>query len=137
MAAVQQPSRQDVDILEAVHDVVAKYPPLTADRHHLRVSVQSGVVVLEGHVKTPITRLYVVERVAALAGVRGLSADGLFDDETIRLEVGQRLPEGVLANPAYGVVVLSGKVPEGMTDIDVAQLAGAVPGVTKVVTHFV
>ena len=136
MAAMLGATRQDPDILEAIHSIIARYPPLTADRHHLRIAVQSAVVNLEGHVKTPITRLYLVERVAVLDGVHGISADGLYDDETIRLEVGRRLPDGVIANLTYGVVVLSGSVPEGMTSVEVAQLAGVVPGVDKVVTHF-
>lgn len=136
MAAEHEFSRQDMDISEDIQTVIAHYPPLTADRHHVRVHVQSGVVILEGHVKTPITRLYLVERVAMLDGVRGVSADGLYDDETIRLEVGHCLPDGVLANPAYGVLVLNGDLPEGMTEVEVAQLAASVPGVSKVVTHF-
>lgn len=136
MAEATTRTRQDVDILDAVHSLIAKYPPLAADRHHLRVSVLTGVVMVEGHVKTPITRQYLIERVAAVDGVRGISAESLFDDETIRLEVGSRLPDGVLANPVYGVMVLSGKLPAGMTDADVARLAAGIPGVTRVVANF-
>lgn len=117
--------------------IIARYPPLTADRHRMDVTVQTGVVILNGHVKTPITRLYLVERIAELEGVRGISADSLFDDETIRFEVGRRLPDGVIANVSYGVVVLSGHLPAGTASEQVAQSAGAVPGVSKVVTHFV
>lgn len=137
MSAVQESTRQDPDILEAIQTIIARYPPLTADRHRIDVTVQAGVVILNGHVKTPITRLYLVERIAELEGVRGISADSLFDDETIRLEVGRRLPDGVIANVSYGVVVLSGHLPEGTASEQVAQVAGAVPGVNKVVTHFV
>lgn len=136
MANAVARTRQDEDILEEVHSLIARYPPLAADRHHLRVSVQGGVALLEGHLKTPITRQFLVERVAALPGVRELSAEALYDDETIRFEVGRRMPDGVLVNPVYGVVVLSGVLPPGLNETDVARLAAGVPGVIKVATDF-
>ena len=136
MAAVQEPSHQDMDILEAVHSIIARYPPLTADRHRLRIAVRDGVVLLAGHDRTPITRLYLIDRVSELEGVRGVNADDLYDDETIRLEVGRILPDGVIANPTYGIVVLSGKLPAGTTEAAVAKRAAAGPGVVQVVTHF-
>jgi hypothetical protein len=85
---------------------------------------------------TPITRQYLVERVAGLPGVRGISSEALYDDETIRFEVGSRVPGGVLVNPSYGVVVLSGTLPAGLSEEDAARHAATVPGVIKVVTHF-
>lgn len=136
MADTQAHSRHDVDILEAIHTVIAHYPPLAADRHHVRVSVVSGTAVLEGHVKTPITRQYLIEHVAAVPGVRGVQTKALYDDETIRLELGPVLPEGVFANPAYGVVVLSGALPGGVAEMDAVERAAAVPGVVRVVTTF-
>ncbi|MBL8146750.1 MAG: BON domain-containing protein [Anaerolineae bacterium] len=136
MAAVQEPSLQDLDILEAIHSIIARYPPLTADRHRLQIAVRDGVVLLAGHDRTPITRLYLIDRVSELDGVRGINADGLYDDESIRLEIGRILPEGVIANVTYGIVVLSGKLPAGTTEAAVTKRAGAVPGVVQVVTHF-
>ena len=136
MATDTTRTRQDMDILDAVHTLITKYPPLTADRHRLHVGVDAGVVHIEGHVKTPITRQYLVERVAGLPGVRGVSIEGLYDDETIRLELGARLPDGVLVNPSYGVVVLSGVLPDGWNEMDAARHAATVPGVVKVVTLF-
>jgi hypothetical protein len=136
MAETQARVRPDVDILEDLHTVIAHYPPLAADRHHVRVAVVAGEVVLEGHVMTPITRHYLIEHAATISGVRAVRANALYDDETIRLELGAGLPEGVFANPDHGVVILSGELPGGAIAADVVQRAAAVPGVVRVVTTF-
>lgn len=132
----QQLARPDVDIEADVSSILATYPPLTADRHHVHVTVQSGVVVLEGHVKTPITRLYLIESVAAISGVAGISAGQLYDDETIRLNVGKQLPYGVYANPIFGVVALTGKLPADVSQDEIIERTASVPGVVRVVAAF-
>lgn len=136
MAAVQQPTPQDLDIQEAIQSIIARYPPLTADRHRLQVAVRDGIVVLTGHNRTPITRLYLVDRAAELDGVREVDDSGLYDDESIRLETGRILPEGVFANPLYGIVVLSGALPAGTKEAALVKRVEKVPGVVQVVTHF-
>lgn len=132
----QQLIRPDVDIEADVNNIIAMYPPLMADRHHVDVIVQSGVVVLKGHVKTPISRLYLIEHVAAIHGVVGISADHLYDDETIRLNVGKQVPYGVYANPIFGIVALTGKLPDGVSQDEIIQRTASVPGVVRVVAAF-
>lgn len=127
-------ARPDIDILGDVNDLIVTYPPLAADRHHVHLSVKSGVVVLTGHCKTPINRMYLIERAAAVPGVIGVNADELYDDESIRLNVGKQLPYGVYANPMFGVVVLTGALPADVSQDDLILHAAEVPGVVRVVT---
>lgn len=126
--------RPDMDIDDDVAGIIVRYPPLATDRHHIRVNVENGVVYLSGHTTTPINRRYLVDRVAALPGVVGISDEALFDDVSISLATGQAIPKGVIANSYYGTVVLSGKAP---ADVDsVAMRVAQIPGVVRVVTMF-
>jgi osmotically-inducible protein OsmY len=131
-----QAIRPAVDILEDLYNIIAHYPPLQADRHHLHMDVQGGEVILSGHVRTPITYRYLLEHTAAVRGVTSVNSDRLYVEETIRLETGRRIPRGVITNVAYGTVILTGKLPPdaGIETIvnDVAQI----PGVEQVVTKF-
>lgn len=129
-------TRPDVDIEEAIHDLIAHYPPLQADRHHFRVSVTDGVVALIGHVKSPISRLYLIERAAAVTGVRAVDAEQLFTEENIRLEAGQHIPTGVIANSAYGTVILTGKLPEDASAEGIVSQLSQIPGIERVITKF-
>jgi hypothetical protein len=126
-------ARPDVDIEEDVNDIIVTYPPLAADRHHIHVTVQSGVVVIDGHVRTPINRRVLIERTSDIPGVAGINADEFFDDETIRLQVGKLLPYGIYANPAFGVVALTGKPPVEPSVQEIIQRVARVPGVVRVV----
>src|SRR5579871_1189944 len=97
-STMTQASRPDVDIEEDITNLVAHYPPLQADRHHFRYDVSDGVVTLSGHVKSVISRRYLVDRVTQSRGVRSVDSKGLYTEEGIRLEAGRRIPAGVLAN---------------------------------------
>ncbi|MDZ4770904.1 MAG: BON domain-containing protein [Chloroflexota bacterium] len=127
--------RPDMDIHKQITSIITQYPPTASDRFYIITSVQDGVVVLSGHVKTPINRRYLINEIPKVPGVRALDSSSLFDDETIRIEAGRRLPQGVMANVRYGTVALSGEVPAG-TDLDViAAAVSAVPGVLRVVAN--
>jgi osmotically-inducible protein OsmY len=128
--------RPDIDIDDDVLDIILHYPPLAADRHHLTIRVENGIVSLSGHTSNPISRKYLVDKVAEIPGVVGVNADALYDDASINLNVGRMIPPGVLANTRYGIVVLSGKLP---SDVNVDTLVGQVAeiaGVRRVVTGF-
>ena len=136
MTELTKISRPDVDIEADIQNVIAHYPPLQSDRHHLRVNVDGGVVELSGHTKSHISRTYLIERVQAVRGVRAVSREGLYDEETIRLEAGRRIPTGVIANAQYGTVVLTGSLPEGVAAASVVNDVAQVAGVQQVVTKF-
>ncbi len=125
--------RPDVDIQKAIISVITQYPPTAADRHTIHVSVQDGAVVLSGHVRTPINRRYLLNEIPKIDGVRAVDSSTLYDDESIRIETGQRVPPGVLVSVRYGTVALTGSLPHG-TELDtLAAAIAAVPGVQRVV----
>lgn len=131
-----QITRPDVDIEEDIRNVIAHYPPLTADRHQLHIAAHNGEVILSGHVRSLITYGYLVERVRAIPGVHGINADQLYCEERIRIESGRPLPMGVIANAIYGTVVLTGTLPTGTSAEDVVKDVALIPGVIRVVTKF-
>lgn len=123
----------DADLLEALHTLIVKYPPTNADRRHIHLRVDAGHVYVEGYVLSPIHRRYLYDAMQFVPGVQSVSVDHLWDDETIRLEIGRVLPMGVMATVRYGAVVLSGTAPAG-TDVDaLATRVAGLPGVTRVV----
>jgi osmotically-inducible protein OsmY len=129
--------RPDVDIIEAIEDRIAHYPPATRDRHHIQVSSQGGLVTLKGNVKSPNTRSVLLETLPQVEGVKSVNADELYDDESIRLDVGRLIESGVMfANIEYGVVVLSGRLPSGKSAEEIVRQVAQVPGVRRVVTAF-
>src|SRR5829696_8903555 len=99
-------NRPSVDIEEDIRDILSHYPPLQADRHQLRFDVSDDVVNVSGHVRSLISRRYLADRIPAIPGVYAVSIDNLYSEETIRLEAGQRIPTGVIANATYGTVIL-------------------------------
>ncbi len=131
-----QAIRPAVDILEDLYNLIAHYPPLQSDRHHLRIEVQDGVVILSGHVRTPNTYRYLLNHVAEVRGVTSVNYQLLFVEEVIRLETGRRIPLGVIANVAYGAVILTGKLPTDTSAETVVNNVAQVPGVDRVVTRF-
>ncbi len=136
MTQISKVKRPDIDIEEDIFDMLAHYPPLQADRHHLRIDVRDGEVILSGHVKSPISQRYLVDKVAEVRGVRGVESSRLYSEEAIRLESGQRIPTGVIANASYGTVVLTGTLPPDKTVDQVVGDVAVIPGVEQVVTKF-
>lgn len=128
-------ARPDLDIAYEIEDVMYQYPPLSHDRHHVQMNVSGGGVVLSGNVKTPITRRYLVEQVQHLDGVVTLNAEGLYDDETMRLEVAKLMPLGIFMRIEFGVVQLTGSAPAGTTADDLAAQIAVVPGVRRVISR--
>jgi osmotically-inducible protein OsmY len=129
-------TRPDIDIHDDVNDIIARYPPLAADRHQLRILVTDGVVHLAGHVKSQPSRRYLVDSIPQIDGVQGVNDRALYDEDTIRIEVGQVIPVGILATMRYGTVILSGKLPDGVTVDDLVSRLAQIPGVERVATNF-
>jgi osmotically-inducible protein OsmY len=134
---VQAAVRPDVDIIEAIEDRIAHYPPTMRDRHHIQVSSHGGLVTLKGNVKSPNTRSVLLETLPRVEGVKAVNAEELFDDESIRLDASRMIEPGIMfANIEYGVVVLSGRLPTGKTAEACVRQVEKVPGVRRVVTAF-
>lgn len=130
-------TRPDIDIIEDIEDIIAHYPPAMRDRRHIHISAQAGHVTLTGNVMSPNTRAVLLEKIASVAGVQSVNADRLYDDESIRLDVGRLIESGsMFARIEYGTVVLSGYVPAGKTADEYARQVAQVSGVRRVVTTF-
>ncbi len=136
MTELTKISRPDVDIEADIQDLIAHYPPLQSDWHQLHISVTDGVVDLSGHTRSQISRTYLIQRVEEVRGVKAVSREQLYDEETIRREAGQRTPTGVFANARYGAVILTGSLPEGVDAVQVVNDVAQVAGVQQVVTKF-
>ncbi|MDX1993298.1 MAG: BON domain-containing protein [bacterium] len=128
--------RPDMDIQEEIHDHLTDYPPLSHDRHRVHVEVQNGAVTVSGHVKTPQTLRYLINKIEQVEGVKSVTNEGLYDDETLRLEVGRLVPVGVFVNTEYGAVILSGNLAAGAAVESLVQQVAQVPGVHRVLTTF-
>ena len=136
MEAHSPTARADVDIAADIDEIILRYPPLVHDRSHLRVSVSDGVATVAGHVRSLNTRDYFLQALAGVDGLKSVDTDYLHIDELVRLALGRVLPLGVIANVEYGTVVLSGRLPDGLSEDDVVARAGGVPGVRRVVVAF-
>ncbi|GAB4522923.1 MAG: hypothetical protein OHK0046_36160 [Anaerolineae bacterium] len=126
--------RPDIDIEEDLHDVVRAYPPLNHDRRNYKFDVKDGVVTLTGHVKGKPTYEYVLNAVPLVSGVRSFEAARFYNDDDLRLDVGQVVPPGVLVTMEYGSAILSGHLPEDASIEDVVRAVARVPGVHRVLT---
>lgn len=128
--------RSDTSIESDIHRVLhGNYPPLKHDRHRIKAEVVDGVITLTGYVRTQPTFAYLMQQLNQIPGVQAVRATQFFNDEAIRLSVGHVVPMGVQVNVEYGAVILTGKLPEGMTVEDVVKQVGLVPGVHRVLTR--
>ena len=129
--------RPDSDIRADIERVLVRYPPMVNDRHHVNLTVADGLVTLSGYTRTGITRRYLMETLSRVAGVRGMVAAELYDDESLRLAVGSAIPVGIFTTVEYGHIILSGRLPAGQDADALVSAVSAVPGVRGVHTHFI
>lgn len=99
--------RPDSDIEEDIRIFARSYDPLKQARGHFDFSSKNGHVTLRGNVRTMQARRVLVDNVPDIPGVVSMDARGLYDDETLRIELGKVLPPGVLVRINYGSVVIS------------------------------
>jgi osmotically-inducible protein OsmY len=136
-ASTPTEARPDIDILADVETAITQYPPTVNDRHHIQVKVMDGVVELLGYIKTSITRQYLLDNLILIKGVRGVDVSRLYDDETLRRDIGQHIPMGVWANVEYGHVILTGQLPDGVPSSTLAAKISSVAGVRDIRTKFI
>lgn len=129
--------RPDVDIQAEIERRMLNYPPLAKDRHSIEVRVQDGTVIVTGNVQTPNTHRWFVNRIPTVDGVTGVDAAGLYDDESIRLEAGRLLPDGInVGRCQYGNLILVGRLPDGISEADAVASVRDIAGVRQVITDF-
>ncbi|PJF35605.1 MAG: hypothetical protein CUN49_09685 [Candidatus Thermofonsia Clade 1 bacterium] len=123
------PQRPDEDIEESIADLIRSYPPLRISRPFFTFASQRGQVKFMGNVRTPQERYLLAARVPHIAGVQSVDLSELYDDEQVRFAVGKVLPYGVYASVHFGAVVLTGRLPEGMSAEALLEQVRAISGV--------
>lgn len=137
MSATAVASQREDSLIQAdIDHLIATYPPLAKDRRAIHVTIQNGLVTVNGHVQTANTRRYFLDRLAGIPGVTEVHAENFYDDLAIRLEVSKVLPLGIQATVLYGMVILAGEPPHDMSAESLAERVLAVSGVVKVVSGF-
>ncbi len=125
----------DLDIYAGIQGIMQdSYPPLMHDRHRIKVEVNNGDVILSGHVKVPQTANYLLRHVQAVPGVKAVDVQAIYNDEAIRLDVGQVVPPGIQIVVEYGAVVLVGELPVGVEAEALVKTVAKVAGVHRVLT---
>lgn len=128
--------RPDIDIENDLHELVTRYKPLMHDRRNYRFVVEDGHVTVVGYVKGKPTYEYLRDHAPNVRGVKSVNLEKFYNDDDLRLDVGQVLPMGIYVRMEYGAAILSGRLPEGMTAEDIMRQVATVPGIRRVLTSF-
>lgn len=128
--------RTDEDILEDIHDFTRSYNPLVISRGHFFYNVQGGVVTVWGNIKSRFARQLFSKNLPNIEGVVAIDDSKLYDDETLRLEIGALLPMGVRVRVHHGLVTLTGQLPDDTSTDDLKGHLVTIPGVVAVNTDF-
>jgi osmotically-inducible protein OsmY len=126
--------RPDLDIMDDIHALVNQYPPMRHERHFVEFKVDGSTVVVTGNLRSGITARLLRQALTTIPGVHEVETSALFDDDTIRLSVGQLVPPGVFVNVSNGAIALTGVLPADLTDAQLVERVTSIPGVTRVVT---
>lgn len=124
--------RSDLDLAEDISSVIRSYPPLRQSREFIHYDVQNGFVKVKGNVKTRQAKRHLLDHLKKLEGVGDVDSSAFLADDEISLQVGQLLPQGVMANVSMGVVVLSGELPSSVPLESFVEKIRALPGVLRV-----
>jgi len=121
--------RPDVDIEEDIRKFIRSYDPVKQARGHFEFSCQNGNVKVWGNVRSMQAKRVLIDNIYPdISGVVSLDASQLYDDESLRLEIGQLIPDGVLIRMNYGSVVVT--FPRGFGNAEeVLAKIRQVPGV--------
>lgn len=118
------------DIEEDIRRFIRTYDPLKQARPYFEVLVaEDGFVTLRGHVRSVQARRVLVDNVPEILGVTGLDESQLYDDETLRLNLGRLLPRGIRARVNFGHVALHGALPGGVDAAEVIAQVSQEPGI--------
>ena len=128
--------RPDTDIAEEIVQVIRNYPPLHVSREHIRVEVHGGLVAIHGNVRSVLGIRYLQNELPRTAGVNQLNLEHLYDDEAVRLNVAEKLAEGLYVNVQYGVVALNGTPAADLDQQALFAMIRAIPGVRHVMAQF-
>ena len=129
-------SRPDMDIAADVVLVIRDYPPLHVSHDYMQTEIHDGKVTLRGNVRSIPGLRYLQNEIPRIDGVTGLNLDQLFDDEAVRLNVAENLPEGLYVNVQFGTVTLNGIPAADLDQQALIETIQSVPGVRRVLAQF-
>ena len=117
------------DIEEDIRELIRSYDPLKQARPFIDFHAKDGKVTLIGHVRSVQARRVFVDNVPDIPGVKKVDGKKLYDDESLRLELGTVLPRGVWVRVNFGAVAISGSLPSGTSAKEIIKAVKGVPGV--------
>jgi len=129
-------SRPDIDIVEDIALIIRNYPPLHVSHEFIQIEIHGGHVTLRGNVRSLPGVRYLQNEIPRITGVTGLNLDHLYDDEAVRLNAAEKLPEGLYVNVQYGVVALYGAPAAALDQQALFTTIKAIPGVRHVLAQF-
>ena len=130
------PPRPDTDIADEVVQVIRNYPPLHVSREHIHIEVHGGLVAINGNTRSVQGIRFLQNEVPRIAGVNQLNLNHLYDDEAVRLNVAEKLPDGLYVNVQYGVVSLNGTPAADLDQQSLFAAIKSIPGVRHVMAQF-
>jgi osmotically-inducible protein OsmY len=122
-------TRPASDIEEDIRELIRSYDPLKQARPFLEFHAKDGKVTLTGHVRSVQARRVFVDNVPDIPGVTKMDDKKLYDDETLRLELGKVMPRGVRVRVNFGAVAINGTLPSDTTAEQIINAVKGVPGV--------
>jgi osmotically-inducible protein OsmY len=128
--------RPDEDIEDEIELLIRSFAPLKASRNYFRFKSTNGHVTVEGNIRSPQARRVLLDNLPHIRGVIGVDSTKLYDDEMVRVAVGQLLPPGVLATVHYGAVALTGDLPDGASADAIIEAVRQLSGVRRVGAEF-
>jgi osmotically-inducible protein OsmY len=131
----------DRPLLELIRKVLLDYEPLRATRPVLDVTLEGGLVHLQGRVRTSAIKEIAELLVLHIQGVRAVRNDLVADPEVVRA-----VADAFAADPAIGpacpiveardgVVILVGDVPSESVARRALEIASNMPLVASVTSH--
>jgi hypothetical protein len=119
-------TRLDADIEDDILVSLRRFGPLIAARRFFKIQSIRGQVTVTGNSGSPQAKHVLRDYIEKIRGVLNIDMSDLHDDETIRLNIGAVVPEGILVNVQFGSVVLISKSQKAAPEIldKVRSIAG-------------
>src|SRR5260221_1705693 len=114
---VEVQARPDIDIEDDINATLRDFSPLRAARSFFKVKSTNGIINVKGNSGSPQAKHVLLEYIQKIPGVVAVDMSDLHDDESIRLNLGSILPEGILVNVQFGSVVLVSNLSDGNREL--------------------
>lgn len=133
MADVTIVARNDADIFDDVQRLARTAFSTRLSRGNFQYAVRNGVVTVKGHLSSRIGYDLFIDNLMTIDGVVAVDDRELFDDETLRLQIGEILPRGMRMRIQHGVVALLGRLdPNSEEVLEALAAIGEMPGIVGI-----